>query len=322
MPLDFLFKTNFSNLKFNKNYSYFNNSSLNYKKYKEDGYVILRNIINKNLINDLKINYYKEIILGKSLIFRQNSGLAEKTKTNNKKYLINPIQNIQDLSKKKFSGYVNSVQNIVMSNKLKKILFFFLKSNPILIQTMQFHLNTETPPHHDGYYMNSCKKDGMLGVWFALEDIKDEAGKFFLIKKSNKKTHPKNAQEYSIFDHHKEFLEYSKRYALRNQKNISIPNLKCGDIIIWNNNTVHGSLRTINRNSSRFSLTAHYIKNDNKYFKGSKVITIKPKKYKKFFYVNNKDNNKIIYKLIMLLSNKFPDFYKLLIKIIRKTNAQ
>ena len=147
---------------------------------------------------------------------------------------------------------------------------------------MQFEIDPRTPPHQDSYYMNSRFNDGMIGVWFALEDIKKEAGRFFLINKSHQK-YKSNYKNLEITTNHKKYLNRMKQIVIQDHKKISAPYLNKGDIIIWNSNTIHGSAGVLNRNYSRFSLTAHYIKNDNFYFKGLNKCKIKKEKYKNFF---------------------------------------
>jgi phytanoyl-CoA hydroxylase len=50
-----------------------------------------------------------------------------------------------------------------------------------------------------------------------------------------------------------------KEYVEVNQNEIHAPALNKGDVLFWNSGTVHGSLKTINPNYSRKSLTAHYL---------------------------------------------------------------
>ena len=293
--------TNNRKKKFNRTYYY--------NIFKKNGYVIIKDFLDKRDI-DLARLFYKKLIINNNnvAVFRQNTGLVEKNYLTNKNYLLNPIQNIQDLEEKKFKPYIDQVKKITMSSRVKKVISFFLKSEPILIQTMQFEIDPCTPPHQDAYYMNSKSNNGMIGVWFALEDIKKEAGRFFLIKESHKKF-KSNYKKLKITTNHKEYLNKMKQIVIQDHKKISAPYLNKGDIIIWNSNTIHGSAGVLNRNYSRFSLTAHYIKNDDFYFKGLNKCIIRKEKYKNFFYSKNKDNKKLTIKTFMKISLYFPSIY-------------
>ena len=293
------------------------NKAFYFNIFKKNGYVVIKNFLDKRDI-DLAKTFYKKLIIKNNdvAVFRQNTGLVEKNYLTNKNYLLNPIQNIQDLDEKKFEPYIDQVKKITMSSKIKKMVSFFLKSEPILIQTMQFEIDPCTPPHQDSYYMNSRFNDGMIGVWFALEDIKKEAGRFFLINKSHQK-YKSNYKNLEITTNHKKYLNRMKQIVIQDHKKISAPYLNKGDIIIWNSNTIHGSAGVLNRNYSRFSLTAHYIKNDDFYFKGFNKCKIKKEKYKNFFYSKNKDNKKLTIKTFMKISLYFPNIYKKAKNIVR-----
>lgn len=285
------------------------NKAYYYRIFKRNGYVVIRNFLDKKDI-DITRHFYKKLIIKNNnvAVFRQSTGLVEKNYLSNKNYLLNPIQNIQDLEEKKFKPYIDQVKKITMSSKIKKLISFFLKSEPILIQTMQFEIDPCTPPHQDAYYMNSRYNNGMIGVWFALEDIKKGAGRFFLINKSHQK-YKSNYKNFNITRNHKKYLNKMKQIVIQDHKKISAPYLNKGDIIIWDSNTIHGSAGVLNHNYSRFSLTAHYIKNDDFYFKGLNKCKINKENYKNFFYSKNKDNKKLIIKTFMKISLYFPSIY-------------
>lgn len=149
----------------NDNYKIVSSNALNYKIFKKNGYVVVKNFLNKNDINQIKSSYKKFIINNPKVnLFRQNTGIVEKNSLTNKKYLLNPIQNVQDLQIKKYKPYIDCAKKIILSQKIKKITSFFLKAEPLLIQSMQFEIDPQTPPHYDAYYMNSRFKNGMIGI--------------------------------------------------------------------------------------------------------------------------------------------------------------
>jgi len=311
------YHTNVKLNNFTSNKKNYFNQAYYYNIFRKNGYVVIKDFLDKRDI-DLARMFYKKLIIKNNnvAVFRQNTGLVEKNYLTNKNYLLNPIQNIQDLDEKKFKPYIDQVKKITMSSKIKKMISFFLKSEPILIQTMQFEIDPCTPPHQDSYYMNSRFNNGMIGVWFALENIKKEAGRFFLINKSHQK-YRSNYKNLEITTNHKTYLNKMKQIVIQDHKKISAPQLNMGDIIIWNSNTIHGSAGVLNHNYSRFSLTAHYIKKDDFYFKGLNKCKIKKEKYKNFFYSKNKDNKKLAIKTFMKISLYFPNIYIKVKNILR-----
>src|SRR6185312_17127504 len=50
-----------------------------------------------------------------------------------------------------------------------------------LMQTMLFDANTATPAHQDWWYLDSVPRGHLLAGWFAMEDIDERAGRFYVL---------------------------------------------------------------------------------------------------------------------------------------------
>ena len=95
-----------------------------------------------------------------------------------------------------------------------------------------------------------------MAGWFALEDIKDEAGKFYVLSGSHKVDFDLTEDE-KISNYL--YVQRLKQYLKENKNLIHAPALQKGDVLFWNSATVHGSLPTLNPEFSRKSLTGHYL---------------------------------------------------------------
>lgn len=64
-----------------------------------------------------------------------------------------------------------------------------------LMQTMLFDLNTATRPHQDWYDLDSVPNGSLIAACIALEDIREEAGRFYVMR------FYRNQPEYSPLNH-------------------------------------------------------------------------------------------------------------------------
>ena len=49
---------------------------------------------------------------------------------------------------------------------------------------MYFDKNAGTPPHQDGYYLDTLPVGNLTAAWIALEDIDERAGRFYVVPNS------------------------------------------------------------------------------------------------------------------------------------------
>lgn len=132
----------------------------------------------------------------------------------------------------------------------------------ICVMSMLFGRKSGTPGHQDAYYLSSLPPGRIHATWVALEDIRAASGKFWVLKEkpprrlmdlSESETGSADAYE----AHVKEYVE--KQVAAGNAE-IFAPDLDAGDVLVWNVNTVHGSFKSADdQTSSRLSFTAHYL---------------------------------------------------------------
>jgi len=146
-------------------------------------------------------------------------------------------------------------------------------------QSMYFDKSTGTRPHQDTYYLDTDPYGGVVGVWFALEDICAEAGPFYVIPRSHIDG-PLFAEADSQirYSDHEGFAEAMSEYESKHAKNVTPLLVKRGDIVIWSSTLVHGALDPVSDVKSRKSLTAHYFPQDAelKFFDSKPVLVCPP----------------------------------------------
>ena len=156
---------------------------------------------------------------------------------------------------------------------------------------MFFDQNTETPAHQDWYYLDSLPNGHLLAGWFALEDIQEAAGRFYVLPKTNLIDFDLTADEKASTN---VYVNKINEYVDTHFHEINAPALEKGDVLFWNSRTIHGALPTQDSKFSRKSLTAHYL--PSQYHFGSRY-RLTPHKVE---YSNYKEMQ---YKLV-------PDMYK------------
>lgn len=223
--------------------------------YDKKGYYIFHRLIPEHLIDKLLRLYESEILSSKNYFFRQSSNRWQKNKINEFGYCDESFLNVHDYPN--YPAFNEAIKKIICSTQVREVLTQLTGSSEHnLMQSMLFDLNAATPAHQDWYYLDSIPSGHLLAGWFALEDIHEEAGRFYVLPKSHR-------IELDLTDDEKAsnspYMKKIKEYVEVHQNEIHAPALHKGDVLFWNSGTVHGSLKTINPNYSRKSLTAHYL---------------------------------------------------------------
>lgn len=127
----------------------------------------------------------------------------------------------------------------------------------VMMQNMLFDKSTGTIEHQDHYYLDADPPGNMIAAWYALEDIHEDAGCFFVLPGSHKGKVITRADGSNFADHE----DYRKEImALINNGDYqykSFPLAK-GDVLFWHPYTIHGAYKNVDPNYSRKSLTAHF----------------------------------------------------------------
>ena len=266
------------------------------KFYKENGYVVIPNLINNKEIDKFLKVFQKEIVLNPKTKLQLMDKQAYRAGEYKNNYLQNPIADPHNIKykNKKLSKFTDECLKIILNKNIFKILKkLYGEKKYNLVMSMFFDQNTGTPAHQDCYYLESFPIGNLTAAWIALEDIKDDAGRFFIIPKSHKRfIHLSKKEINSPTLYEKKIEQIIKKDKLK----IVAPKLKKGSVLFWNSGTIHGSLRTKNPKFSRKSFTCHFIPNNFAYLRNrysDEIREFQTFKYKQFkCKISSKINNK------------------------------
>lgn len=172
-------------------------------------------------------------------------------------YATNRLMNLYKTNKE--------VNKLFRSTKLLDLLSFILGKDVHPFQTINFHRSSSQPAHSDAVHLTTEPLGYSLGVWVALEDVREGSGEFFFYPGSHRLPYILNTD----FGRDKLFLPtpdtLHQLYEKKIREVIVDNNLervtylpKKGDILIWHTNLLHGSLPKVNTSLTRKSLIMHY----------------------------------------------------------------
>lgn len=228
--------------------------------YKNNGYLIIKNAIDTDLIDNFNASV-NNVIDKKKLNHwhTQNTHIYKKLSRNSEGFLEDSLQSPHAYCwsksfRKNITKIICNASIVNMINDLSKD-----KSDYAIWQSMYFDKSTGTLGHQDSYYLDTLEPGGVVGCWFALEDINPECGPFYVIPKSHKSgLLYDNSKEGERYANHDEYVKKMKNYEKVNKKNIVPIVINKGDILLWHSLTFHGSLKNTNKHLSRKSLTCHF----------------------------------------------------------------
>jgi len=136
--------------------------------------------------------------------------------------------------------------------------------DPLPFQTLNFAEGTQQEDHVDLVHFAPSEDDLslMCGVWYALEDIKENMGPLIFYPESHKLP---PIIDFSQFNN--DYSKYSlflEKYIKENKLKYKLATIKKGSAIIWASNLIHGGSRFKEEGTTRYSMVTHY------FFKGSK----------------------------------------------------
>ena len=224
-------------------------------KYNEQGYIIVRNLINDNYIS--KIIASLEIFKKENrYYFTQNNHNWVKSGDITKEGFL--LNSIQSPTKQPNCGQLKlDIEDVISSPEIYKVLKEINGSEKFINwQNMLFDRSTGTVDHADTWYLDTDPRGEMIAAWISLEDINELAGRFFIYPKSHKINIPENTNQ--LIKSNLEYVKFIKEFLKQKKLKRYAPDLRKGDVLFWHPFTIHGSLNQKDSQYSRKSLTAHY----------------------------------------------------------------
>lgn len=220
--------------------------------YEHNGYVVLPGQISHALIDSFLSLYQRDIRHSRAKFYRHHTHAYERNRFTGHGHVIQSFLDVHDY--KRFPEFRQAALDIFFSPAMRHGLTQTTgHARHHLMQSMLFDANAATPPHQDWWDLDTVPNGHLVGAWIALEDIRQEAGRFYVLPGSqNIQLHEPNLS-------HAEWLGRMCEYVERHRALLHAPALRKGDVLIWNSRTIHGALETQDPRHSRKSLTAHFM---------------------------------------------------------------
>lgn len=250
--------------------------------YEEFGYVIVRKLIEPSHCDELVTAFRREVKPFSEPLLRQASARPGPHLFTPDGFVANALLSVQDLVEPCFLQFRTRAIDVMAGHKTQAIIRALLQEPSLLVESMYFESTLAgVPLHADGDYMDA-DVPGMLGAWFALEDIAPLAGRLVLVPRSHRLGEGAGEAAAAYHDFRTkqartsatvssdmrtnikrrlEEAELLHRAILDSGLSLVAPMLEKGDAIFWSAGLIHGSLPPESRDQSRNSLTAHYIAN-------------------------------------------------------------
>jgi phytanoyl-CoA hydroxylase len=229
------------------------------KYYEEQGYVVVRGLIDHPACDQMRRMFDEEIKPFNGFIYRQASAIPERHIRTDHGHMLNSILNIHAVDPRSFPRFRTTGANLITSAPLQQAVRAILGEGGKIVQSMYFEGNPATWAHQDTYYLDSENLGQMVGAWIALEDIAPGAGRFFIYPKSHLVDLALNRGDMSIASNHAGYKKLVIDIIRENGLECRAPALRKGDVLFWGSKTIHGSMETTQPQHSRSSVTAHYI---------------------------------------------------------------
>ena len=169
--------------------------------------------------------------------------------------------------------FSQSVKELAMLPQIRKAVEIAVQGKAFPFQTLNFCRGSQQPLHSDNYHFASRHKNGMCGVWVALEDINASNGPLKVVSGSHKEPclFPEDIgvepgtkeQPYKNYKYYEEFIESRFNGSKWQIEELC---LKKGQAVIWHSNLVHGGAPILDKAASRLSQVTHYFRSDSVYF--------------------------------------------------------
>ncbi|MCE2965890.1 MAG: phytanoyl-CoA dioxygenase family protein [Alphaproteobacteria bacterium] len=228
-------------------------SSENATYYRENGYVIVENLIDPVLI-DAVLRALEDIKKSPTFIhYAQSIHRWIRPRLSAAGFLTESIEN--PTRHANAPRLQEAVMNVLYSAPVSAALTDITGAPTFVTwQDMLFDRSTGTIDHQDAWYLDTNPAGHLLGAWFALEDITLESGPFHVYPQS----HLFGKLSKEQFPNHDDFRNAITDFIERHQLQKKPALLKKGTVLFWNSLTVHGASSPLNEQHSRKSLTTHF----------------------------------------------------------------
>lgn len=255
----------------------------------DQDYIICRNALDSQLINNLIGVYDSWILETQGNQYLRQSGLLEANEFSAvggvKNCFLNPHTYKHGTNRKLSRLILSVLASPGIANALTAISGH---SRFSLYQSMLFD-HTTTRPHQDWIYLDSRPNGHLIAAWVALEDIHLDGIRFYVYPGSQ---HFRPASSYNHEspdwrEQYNYFLSEIDEELARGQREMYAPSLLKGDIFFWGSRIIHGSVEGSNPERRRRSIAAHFVPEGFKFGNLETEIDVQFRKYGPLHYADS-----------------------------------
>lgn len=225
------------------------------REYASRGYCVVRGLVPERDIDALLAEYRRAVVPSRERFFRHcRDNRWERNEIDSYGHVRQSFLDVHDFVVPALQTFSTRVRDILCGRAVADAVSALTGSDDnVLVLSMFFDANVGTPPHQDGWGIDSRPPGRLVGGWFALEDIDERAGRFYVLRNTH-------GRAFDVDEHRSDRAhEVFRRYVLEHREDVDTPALRKGDAIFWSPTVVHGSHATTDARFSRKSLTAHYM---------------------------------------------------------------
>lgn len=220
--------------------------------FKDNGYVLIKGLLNKNILK--KIKFDLKVFLNKNKHKIKGINFIDK-----KLKKINTVHNLKNwkyLNKIKKDKNINEIATKILNCRIKDF------GAEVFAKPAKYGL--KSPVHQDNFYWNIKSNKG-LTIWIALDPSNKKNGSIFYYEKSHK---------LGLLPHDPSYAPGSSQ-KIANLKNLKkfkkvFPTLEIGDMLIHDCLIAHGSEKNFSK-SDRMGLTLRFIPFNSKFNLAKKI---------------------------------------------------
>jgi hypothetical protein len=158
-------------------------------------------------------------------------------------------------------------QELWLSDHWRKYVDLIFQERSLPCQTLAYVFGSEQPAHQDTIHLTPYPRGYMCGIWIALQDVLPESGEleFFARSQNEKPLRSSSLTSGKVrnHDYHKFAEEAESFFGEISRRYSSIPYTpEKGDILIWNENLLHGGKPRTRQAVERRSIVIHSFAKD------------------------------------------------------------
>jgi phytanoyl-CoA hydroxylase len=219
--------------------------------FQREGYIVVRHALPPAVCTEAVDGFLKEVHLDTRALFQRHSTPRyEPHVYTGAGHMHYPILNLADISSRRYPQFKGAGMALLTDKVVRSALEVLLGEPVRLVRSMYFDGHQRSDAHRD-----HAGAAAMIGAWIAAEDIDPGAGRFFVLPGSHRVQVPGE----SILDPRNPRCQAAVAdFAARGTLPLVAPAMRQGDLLLWNAQTIHGSLPTTAPQCSRRSFTGYY----------------------------------------------------------------